>query len=97
MPPSCARAMARLASVTVSIAALSNGMLSSMSFVRRVDTSVSRGNTSEWAGSSSTSSNVKPSGRDSSSMETSFWNRKRQRCLPLTPQEFLLDFGQADV
>src|SRR5665811_936098 len=50
MPPSCAMAMARRASVTVSIAADSSGMFSVMLGVRRVWRLTSRGTTVEWAG-----------------------------------------------
>jgi hypothetical protein len=55
-------AMAIADSVTVSIAALSSGMLSDTRRESRVDTSASRGKKLEAAGTSSTSSNVKPSG-----------------------------------
>ncbi len=57
-PPSCAIAIARRASVTVSIAADSSGMFSVMLLVRRVARLTSRGTTREWAGTSRTSSNV---------------------------------------
>ena len=60
-PPSLASAMARLASVTVSMAAESMGILIVISFVSRVVISTSRGNTWLYAGISSTSSNVRPS------------------------------------
>ena len=59
MPPSCASAIAKRASVTVSIAADSSGIFREMlrvSWVRRL---TSRGNTLECAGSSSTSSKVR--------------------------------------
>ena len=46
-PPSCAKAMARPASVTVSMAAAMSGMFRSMPRVRRVRTSTSEGRTSE--------------------------------------------------
>src|SRR5689334_13648184 len=58
-PPSCAMAMARPASVTVSIAADSSGIFSEMVLVRRVWRLTSRGTTEEWAGSSRTSSKVR--------------------------------------
>src|SRR3569833_2012717 len=61
MPPSCARAMARRASVTVSIAADTSGMLSDISRVSRVLSSTSRGSTVEWAGTNGTSSKVSAS------------------------------------
>src|SRR3569832_2388377 len=61
MPPSCARAMARRASVTVSIAADTSGMLSDISRVSRVLSSTSRGSTVEWARTNSTSSKVSAS------------------------------------
>ncbi|CPO34007.1 Uncharacterised protein [Bordetella pertussis] len=47
IPPSCAMAMARRASVTVSMAADTSGMFRVMLRVRRVVSEVSRGNTSE--------------------------------------------------
>ena len=61
MPPCWAIAIASPASVTVSIAAEISGMPSSISRVSRVPTSTSAGRTSEWAGSSSTSSKVSAS------------------------------------
>src|SRR6266511_358321 len=62
MPPCCASAIARAASVTVSIAEEHNGIWSWMLRVNCVDVSVSFGKTSERAGTRSTSSNVRPSG-----------------------------------
>ena len=61
MPPSLASAMAKLASVTVSIAEESNGMFNVMSFVSLVARFTSRGKISEYAGTSNTSSKVRPS------------------------------------
>ena len=61
MPPSRAMAMAMRYSVTVSMAALMMGMLSLMFFVRLVERSTSGGSTLLSAGTSSTSSNVRPS------------------------------------
>ena len=58
MPPSCASAMARRASVTVSMAADTSGIFSSMARVSRVFRLTSRGRTVEWAGTSETSSKV---------------------------------------
>ena len=60
MPPSCAMTIAMSASVTVSIAADSTGMLRVMPRVRRVRGSAWLGNTSEAPGTSSTSSKVRP-------------------------------------
>jgi len=60
-PPSLAKAIARFASVTVSIAALSIGIFSVIFFVRRVVVFTSRGNTSLYAGINKTSSKVNPS------------------------------------
>ena len=57
-PPSCAMAIARRASVTVSIAAETSGMLSAIERVRRVFRDTSRGTTRECAGTSRTSSKV---------------------------------------
>src|SRR3954465_14989529 len=58
MPPSCAMAMARRASVTVSMAADISGILSAMLLVSCVVRLTSRGRTVEWAGTSRTSSKV---------------------------------------
>src|ERR1700694_5085294 len=58
MPPSCASAIARRDSVTVSIAADNRGMFRWMVRVRREERLTSRGRTVEWAGTSRTSSNV---------------------------------------
>ena len=58
MPPSCAIAIAIRDSVTVSIAALTNGTFSEIFRVRRVETSTALGSTVEWRGLSRTSSNV---------------------------------------
>src|SRR5580765_2857387 len=57
-PPSCAMAIARRASVTVSMAAETSGMLSSSSRVRRLFSDASRGRMREWAGRRRTSSKV---------------------------------------
>src|SRR5580765_9074571 len=61
MPPACAIAMARPASVTVSIAAEMSGMPSSIVLVSLVRVSTWEGRTSEAAGTSSTSSKVRAS------------------------------------
>ena len=61
MPPCWARAMARCDSVTVSMAAEEMGMLRTMSRVKLVRVSTSAGITSLRAGSSKTSSKVRPS------------------------------------
>ena len=61
MPPARAMAMARGASVTVSIAAETMGSASSMCGVRRVLVSTAAGTTPDSAGSRSTSSKVRPS------------------------------------
>ena len=55
-------ATAILASVTVSMDADTSGMRSRRRRVIRVAVSASLGSTSEWAGSSSTSSKVSPAG-----------------------------------
>ena len=60
-PPSLAKAIAKVASVTVSIAALSRGTLSIIFLVSMVLISTSLGNTWEYAGMSNTSSKVRPS------------------------------------
>ncbi len=61
IPPSSARALAMTASVTVSMAADSSGMLSLMVLVRRVEMSVAAGCTADFPGISNTSSKVRPS------------------------------------
>jgi hypothetical protein len=58
MPPSWAMAIARRASVTVSIAAETSGRFSVMLRDRRVARRVSRGKTCEYAGTNNTSSKV---------------------------------------
>ena len=63
MPPSRASAIARRASVTVSIAAETSGISSSIVRVSRVRVETSLGRTADSAGTSSTSSNVSPSFR----------------------------------
>src|SRR5229473_1209256 len=63
MPPSCAMVIARRASVTVSIAAETTGRLTLISRVNRLASETSRGSTSEYAGTSKTSSNVSASSR----------------------------------
>ena len=68
MPPSRAMAMAMDASVTVSIAAETTGMFRVMLREKRVSKLTSRGNTSEYAGTSSTSSKVRPSMRTRSAI-----------------------------
>src|SRR5579883_3146450 len=61
MPPACAMAIAICASVTVSMAEATMGMLSEMVRVMRERISVSAGSTSESPGLMSTSSKAKPS------------------------------------
>ena len=61
MPPARAMAMAISASVTVSMAADTSGILREMVRVRRVTVETSRGWTVECRGTSSTSSKVRPS------------------------------------
>ncbi len=63
MPPDCAIVIARRASVTVSIAAETIGRFRRIVRVRRVPRSTSRGSTSEYAGTSETSSKVRASER----------------------------------
>lgn len=60
MPPSWAMAIANRASVTVSIAALTMGMFRTMFRDTRVLVSTSLGSTCDLAGTSTTSSYVKP-------------------------------------
>ena len=61
MPPSLAMAMAILLSVTVSMAADTNGIFKVISLVSLVAVFTSRGRTSECLGMTRTSSNVSPS------------------------------------
>src|SRR5581483_4346480 len=61
MPPTRARAIASRASVTVSIAAETTGIASSIPRVSRVRVETSFGSTSDSAGTSRTSSNARPS------------------------------------
>ena len=61
IPPTLARLIASLDSVTVSIAALSIGTFSTISFVRLVFKLTSLGTTLDACGISNTSSNVNPS------------------------------------
>ncbi len=61
MPPSLARAIAKVASVTVSMADDSIGIFNVISLVSLLRISTSRGNTCEKAGNNNTSSNVSPS------------------------------------
>jgi hypothetical protein len=60
-------AMAVFDSVTVSMAALTSGILSVIRSVKRVETSMSRGKTADSAGIRRTSSKVKPTGKTSCS------------------------------
>ena len=59
MPPSCASAIAKFVSVTVSIGALINGHFSLIFRVKRVERSTLAGKTLEYAGSNKTSSKVR--------------------------------------
>src|SRR5256886_15203544 len=86
MPPSRAIAMASLASVTVSMAALMTGMLIVMRRDNCVRVSVSAGTTEDLAGTNATSSKVSPTGKEGSSM--SLWFRRRQE---MRARRFLLD------
>ena len=71
MPPSRARAIASRASVTVSIAADTIGISSAIVRVRRVAVRTSFGSTDDSAGTSRTSSKVRPSRPNFSSNESS--------------------------
>src|SRR2546427_2849342 len=62
IPPSRAKAMASRDSVTVSMAALTMGILIVIRRVSRVRVSVSAGRTEDFPGTSSTSSKVRPTG-----------------------------------
>src|SRR5580692_1784718 len=80
MPPSCAMVMASRASVTVSMAAETTGKLTRMSRVSWLDRETSRGRTSEYAGTSSTSSKVSASSRIR--IERPLGSFKRRRIVP---------------
>src|SRR5580700_2936538 len=80
MPPSCAMVMASRASVTVSMAAETTGKLTRMSRVSWLDRETSRGRTSEYAGTSSTSSKVSASSRIR--IERPLGSSKRRRIVP---------------
>src|SRR6266852_5386375 len=86
MPPSRATAMANRASVTVSMAALTMGMLIVMWRVNRVRVSVSAGKTEDLAGTNATSSKVSPTGKEGCSMSLLFRRRPEMRA-----RGFLLD------
>src|SRR2546427_92665 len=85
-PPSRAIAMASRASVTVSMAALTMGMLIVMRRVNRVRVSVSAGKTEDLAGTNATSSKVSPTGKEGCSMSLLFRRRPEMRA-----RSFLLD------
>src|SRR5881409_835564 len=85
-PPSRAIAMASRASVTVSMAALTIGMLIVMRRVNRVRVSVSAGKTEDLAGTNATSSKVSPTGKEGCSMSLLFRRRPEMRA-----RSFLLD------
>src|SRR5438105_733221 len=86
IPPSRAIAMASRASVTVSMAALTMGMLIVMRRVNRVRVSVSAGKTEDFAGTNATSSKVSPTGKEGCSMSLLFRRRPEMRA-----RGFLLD------
>jgi hypothetical protein len=65
------------ARVTVSMAALRRGIFSLMFLVSSVDTSASLGRTKDFAGTSNTSSNVKPVGICSLFIETTLCSIKK--------------------
>src|SRR5207247_2383500 len=86
IPPSRAIAMASRASVTVSMAALTIGMLIVMRRVNRVRVSVSAGKTEDLAATNATSSKVSPTGKEGCSMSLLFRRRQEMRA-----RSFLLD------
>src|SRR5487761_2500830 len=102
-PPCCASAIARWDSVTVSMAALNTGMFSVMLRVPIVRVSVWAGTMSLCAGSSRTSSKVRPS-RIVSRIMRYFYFTALGRSAPFVvdgdfqrPQEFLVLRGQFDL
>ena len=85
IPPCRAMATARLASVTVSMAAETSGMFSRMALVSSVVVSTCWGWTVEWAGSSDTSSKVRARGGISSSIRVSYEALNNNSIGPLAP------------
>ena len=77
MPPSWAIVIARRASVTVSIAAETIGKLTRISRVNWLDNETSRGSTSEYAGTSRTSSKVSASSKIRISVHAGSFKRRR--------------------
>ena len=77
MPPMRASAIAIAASVTVSMAAETTGMRSSTDRVKRVVVATSFGRTCDSAGTSRTSSNVRPSRANFSSRASSLSIRRK--------------------
>src|SRR5574343_2030869 len=80
IPPSCAKAMAKRPSVTVSMAAESSGKFRVMLRVSRVARLTSRGRIWEWAGTSRTSSKVRAFCR----IRTAFNPRSQNRIIQKT-------------
>src|SRR5580658_5554567 len=93
-PPCCASAMARWDSVTVSIAELTMGIFKPIFRVSQVRVSVCAGTTSLRAGSSKTSSKVRPSGIVSGIMRGVFMIAPARRD-PLDVRRALLDAHNA--
>src|SRR3954469_5365494 len=88
MPPSWAMAIAKRASVTVSIAAETTGMFSSSLRVRRLLREASRGRMREWAGRRRTSSKVSAfwiTRMDLSRKAALYASRSAPLSRPLTP------------
>src|SRR5437660_4273323 len=77
IPHSRAKAIARRDSVTVSMAALTIGILMTMRRVRCVRVSVSVGRTEDFPGSNSTSSKVRPNGTEDCNMSAPLLFRRR--------------------
>src|SRR4051812_21350314 len=100
MPPARASAIARRASVTVSIAAEAIGSSSAIERVKRVAVETSFGSTSDSPGTSSTSSKVSPSFANfrgssvSSSPESCFSNSIRRGYPPWRSSLLERDGGQ---
>src|SRR5947209_2479427 len=89
-PPSRAIAMASRASVTVSMAALTMGMLIVMRRVNRGRVSVSAGQSEDLAGTNATSSKVSPTGKEGCSMSLLFRRRPEMSARGLLLDRLLL-------
>src|SRR5687768_14179633 len=95
-PPSRASAIARRASVTVSIAAETTGISSAIVRVSRVAVRTSFGSTEDSAGTSRTSSKVRPSRPNFSSYESSCPSKEHRVTASLDGLGDGLELGDVD-